>query len=350
MKKILLFIVSTLVGIALFIGVVLYIGTDEIVRVFSSFSWEILLVVIGLGLLQIAITIYRWQRVLAAQGDHVTFRDLLAPKFVGFAISFITPGPYVGGEPIRAYLLKRKTKIRLSRGMASIIVDKILDFTYPLPFLIGALIYAMFTYQISWEAISVFVATLFILVVLLGLFYVQTYRGIGFFSSFLKFFRIHRFKRLSKFFEKMLYFESIIIQFFQRRPRIFIEGLLLSLLGGIVIFIQFMVVLHALNISGHFLDILVMMVFMILSFLIPIPASLGSFEASQAIVFRALGYTPSLGVAFTMVLRAADFVKVAIGLIFLSNVGLKFLKDVPANGETTKSELPGEPSSRILEQ
>lgn len=337
MKKILLFIVSTLVGIALFIGVILYIGTDEIVRVFSSFSWGVILVVVGLGLAQMLVTIYRWQRVLSAQGMKVTLVDLIIPKFVGFAISFITPGLYVGGEPIRAYLLKKRTNIRLSRGMASIIVDKILDFTYPLPFLIGALIYAMLTYDISWEAISVFIAVLCILIVTLGWFYIQTYRGIGFFSSFLRFFRIHRFKRLKKFFEKMVYFENIIIEFFQHHPRLFIEGLLLSLLGGVIIFIQFIVVLNALDVTSHFLDVLVMMVFMILSFLIPIPASLGSFEASQAIVFRALGYTPSLGVAFTMVLRASDFVKAGIGLMFLSNIGLKFLKDVPKNGELKAS-------------
>ncbi len=329
MKKTILFILSVVVGIALFVGVLSYIGVDEILGAFQSFSWKTIAIIVALSFVQISIVNYRWKLVLEAQGDIVPYRKLFAPKLVGFTISFLTPGLYVGGEPVRAYLLKKETGVRYSHGFASIIVDKILDFTYPLPFLIGALIYAIFHYDISWEAVSIFVVVLIGLIVALILFYVQTYRGKGFFSALFIILRINRIKRFSKIIDKMLYFEKLIITFFNNRKAIFVKGLFLSLLGGMIVFIQFIIILNALGIQADIVQILVMMVFMILAFLVPIPASLGSFEAGQVIVFTALGHPASLGVAFTLVIRMAELGKLAVGLTFLSNVGLRFLRSIP---------------------
>lgn len=337
MKKAFLFILSIIFGIALLIAVLNYIGLEDIISAFDSFSWGVIAVVVGLSFVQILIVIYRWKLIIESQGDKVEFRKLISPKLVGFTISFLTPGLYVGGEPIRAYLLKKNTNIRLSKGFSSIIIDKILDFTYPLPFLIWALVYAIIKYDISWEAIGVFVFVLISLVFLLGVFYIQTYRGKGFFSSLARWFRLDKFKRLEKYIIKGKYFEELVISFFNQKYALFIKGLLLSLLGGIIVFIQFIVILNALGISANSVEILMMMVFMILAFLVPVPASIGSFEASQALVFTALGHPASIGVAFTLIIRMAELGKLAIGLSFLSNIGLKFVRSIPArngvNGE-----------------
>ncbi|MBU0598436.1 flippase-like domain-containing protein [Patescibacteria group bacterium] len=331
MKKILLFILSVVVGAALFIGVIYHIGYDEIKNAFASFSWPVIFIIVGLSLFQMIVIIYRWQLVLRAQGDDIKFRKLLAPKFVGYAVSFLTPGLYVGGEPVRAYLLKKQAGVRLSHGMASIIVDKILDFTYPIPFLIAAMVYAVLKYEIPWEAVGVLAAVLLGLITALVLFFVQTYRGKGFFSALLHIFHLDRVGKIKPWLERFIYFESLIITFFNRRYKLFIKGLLLSFLGGLIIVAQFYIILNALDIPAGLWQMLVMMVFMILSFLLPIPGSLGSFETSQALVFNALKYPASVGVAFTLVFRVAEFVKVGIGLVFLSNVGLKFLREIPKN-------------------
>jgi len=339
MKKTVLFILSLVIGLALFTGVVAYIGLDEIISAFKSFPWWVIAVTTVLAFVQIFITIFRWKIILNAQGDKVPFVKLISPKFVGYSISFLTPGLYVGGEPVRAYVLKKETGIPFTRSMASIIVDKILDFTYPLPFLIGALVFAVFNYDMPWSVLGVFILTLFILIGLLGLFYFQTLRGKGFFSIIFRIFQLHRFKFMRKVVTKMVVFEQLIITFFKDKKQLFAQGLLLSLLGGTIIFLQFFIILYALGIDANFLEILVMMVFMILSFLIPIPASLGSLETGQVVVFTALKFTASIGIAFTLVLRVAEIFKVGLGLIYLSRLGLKLLKAVPMeNGNNNGME------------
>ena len=87
-----------------------------------------IVVVVGLAFVQLFVITYRWKLIIESQGDKVSYKKLLAPKFVGFTVSFLTPGMYVGGEPVRAYLLKKNTGIRFSKGLSSIIIDKILDF------------------------------------------------------------------------------------------------------------------------------------------------------------------------------------------------------------------------------
>lgn len=332
MKKTILFVLSILVGIALFIGVIQYIGIDDFKAAFKSFSWWIIGVVTLLGFTQMFIIIYRWKLILKAQGDDVPFKKIIAPKFVGHTVSYLTPGPVVGGEPVAAYLLKRNTGIGYSKGFASILVDKILDFTYPLPFLVAAIVYAIFKYDIPWKTMSAFVIVLLGLIALLVVFYVQTYRGKGFFTSVIRALRLHRFSKIEKYLEKILHFEALIIKFFNHQKKLFIKGLLLSLLGGIVIVLQFVVVLFSLHIDADVVQILMMMVFMILSSFMPLPASLGSFEAGQVIVFSALGHPASIGVAFVLILRSAEVFKVGLGLIFLSNIGITFLKNLPKNG------------------
>ncbi|PIT87190.1 MAG: hypothetical protein COU31_04230 [Candidatus Magasanikbacteria bacterium CG10_big_fil_rev_8_21_14_0_10_40_10] len=344
MKKVILFFLSLIVGVALFIAVFRYIGVEAFKEAFKSFSWWTIGVVAVLAYAQTFVGIYRWKLILRAQGDNVTIKQLVAPKFAGLTVSYLTPGPNVGGEPVSAYFLKRNAGIGYSKGFASILVDKILDFTYPIPFLIAAMVYAFFKYDISWQAIGVFVFTLLVLIVLLAVFYVQTYRGIGFFSSVIRVLRLHRFKRMQKMIDKMLHFEELIIKFFNHQKELFAKGLILSLIGGIIVLLQFVIVLISLGIEANIVQILMMMVFMILSSFMPIPAGLGSYEAGQVIVFSALGYTASIGVAFALILRAVEVFKLGLGLFFLSHVGIRVLQELPANGNGKKStsDDPGE--------
>ncbi|MFA5030940.1 MAG: lysylphosphatidylglycerol synthase transmembrane domain-containing protein [Patescibacteria group bacterium] len=336
MKKAILTIFSLIIGIVLFIAVLKYIGFDAFKAAFESFSWWTIGIIAVLGYVQTIVATYRWKIILRAQGDDVSLKKLIAPKFTGLTVSYLTPGPNVGGEPVQAFFLKRNTGIGYSKGFASILVDKILDFTYPLPFLIAALVYAFITYDISWQAIGIFVFTLLLLIFLLGMFYIQTYRGIGFFSSLIRFFRLHRFGKMQRLIDKMLYFEELIIKFFNHQKDLFMKGLFLSLIGGMIVLLQFVIVLLSLGIEANVLAVLLMMVFMILSSFMPIPAGLGTYEAGQVIVFSALGYPASIGVAFMLIIRSAEVFKLGLGIFFLSHAGIRVLQQLPSNGNGAK--------------
>lgn len=278
-----------------------------------------------------AFIIDRWKIILESQGDTISFRRLIGPKFIGNAISYLAPGPNVGGEPVRAYLLKRDYGIKLSHGLASITIDKVMDFTYPVPFLVGAMLYASVRYEFPLGVISVFLLILFLLLILLAVFYIQTYREKGFFSTFIRLLRLHRMSRFEKLIEKLYHFEQLIIVFFKEHRMVFLKGLGLSLLSGMVTLLQFYLILISLGVDPKLHEVLLMLVFMILAFFIPIPAGLGSFEVSQSVIFAAFGHPASTGIAFTLILRVAEIFKVGIGLMYMSHIGLKYIRRLSEN-------------------
>ena len=69
----------------------------------------------------------RWDVILRGTKKPFSSFQLLLISIAGNAINSITPASRVGGEPLRAFLLKKKFGIRYGVGMASIVIEKIID-------------------------------------------------------------------------------------------------------------------------------------------------------------------------------------------------------------------------------
>jgi uncharacterized protein (TIRG00374 family) len=61
-----------------------------------------------------------------SSGTKVSFKRTLPFYLIGLALNNITPGK-IGGEPVRAYLLKKEAKVSIGQGIASIFAEKIFD-------------------------------------------------------------------------------------------------------------------------------------------------------------------------------------------------------------------------------
>ena len=66
--------------------------------------------------------------------------------------------------------------------------------------------------------------------------------------------------------------------------------------------------------------------------MIPIPTALGSHEAIQTFAFKSLGLGISSAAAFTMIIRATEFLFALVGIIFLAQIGVMFLQDIIFKG------------------
>jgi len=124
MIKILLGALSFFAGIAILVAVVLTVGVGEIVKVFFHFSpWGM----IPLALLTIAfhiISAIKWQYILRAMGVYVPVIPILKVWLVGYAVSYITPVVYVGGEIFRSYILHERHNVPWRKAFSSVAVDK----------------------------------------------------------------------------------------------------------------------------------------------------------------------------------------------------------------------------------
>ncbi|MDP2684665.1 MAG: lysylphosphatidylglycerol synthase transmembrane domain-containing protein [bacterium] len=335
MKKILFFVISALIGIALFIGVIWHVGLDSIWQALNEFSFSKWFIVLFFNALQFMFTLYRWQMILKSQGYEVPLGKLAGPKLVGFSVDYMTPSPNVGGEAIRAYVLKKNTGVGLSPGLASIIIDKVMDFSYALPFLLFSIFYVLIKFDLSWKIIAglLFVSGSFIF--LMALFYYRTLRQKEFFGSIIRFLRLHRLAFVAKAMKKIGEFELIIIDFFRHDRKTFYRGLGLSILGGISVITSLWLIMYYLGLSANLLDVVLVSTLTVVTFLLPIPGSFGSTETGEVLIFSMLGFSLSAGVVFTLIFRSLDLLKVGIGFLFLSQFGLKIGQTI-VKGESLK--------------
>jgi uncharacterized protein (TIRG00374 family) len=69
---------------------------------------------------------FRWYLLVNSTGVKVPFSKTFPYYVIALAFNNVTPGK-IGGEPIRAYLLKKEANVSIGQGVASILTEKIMD-------------------------------------------------------------------------------------------------------------------------------------------------------------------------------------------------------------------------------
>lgn len=114
---------SLVVGLAFLAVLIHKVGYATIMSQITALGWmalPIFLVGVGWNLLY---TI-AWQIFLKDHGSHISFAALFRIKLAGEAVNTVTPANFLGGDPVRIYLLKKY--YRWTAGTASVVVDRTL--------------------------------------------------------------------------------------------------------------------------------------------------------------------------------------------------------------------------------
>ncbi len=77
----------------------------------------------------------RWWLLLYAQGYRLPYLRLMAYRLATFAVSYFTPGPHFGGEPLQVYLVTARHQVPVAASVAAVVVDKVLEMTANFTFL-----------------------------------------------------------------------------------------------------------------------------------------------------------------------------------------------------------------------
>ncbi|MGA1794005.1 MAG: lysylphosphatidylglycerol synthase transmembrane domain-containing protein [Thermoplasmatota archaeon] len=130
--------------LGLFLIAVLMLNADvtDTLDVLSDTELQLIALILGLYFLNVTCKVMRWYGLLKGMGaKRIGFITL--PIFLAsLALNNSTPGK-VGGEPVRALMLKEHTGNRLSKGIATIFAEKSLDILTILLFAVLGLAYLM---------------------------------------------------------------------------------------------------------------------------------------------------------------------------------------------------------------
>jgi uncharacterized protein (TIRG00374 family) len=99
---------------------------SELVESFKNTNLKYIFVVVILYFLNLITKAFRWYLLVNSTGSRVPFTKTFPFYVIGLALNNVTPGK-IGGEPVRAYLLKKEANVSVGHGIASIFAEKIMD-------------------------------------------------------------------------------------------------------------------------------------------------------------------------------------------------------------------------------
>jgi len=318
MKKVLLLLFSFIIGIALFVWIAKIVGLDEIKKAFLVFTGWHGLVILGLTFLMALVGTWKWREILKGGGTNVPFMSLLNPYLAGFSIMFLAPILLWGGEVFRSYILKERNGVPWSKGMASVVIDRILEWTANLAVIFfGGLFFLLIIGFPPVKLGIIFGGVFLILLLGVSFFYFKCVKRESFVSLFIK-------NGQNKPFE----IEKEIFGFFKVRKKAMWKALFLSFLRAGVMYTRAWFLILFLGKTITALPVLSVLGFSYLAVMIPIPTALGSHEAIQTFAFGALGLGASAATAFTMIIRGAELILSLFGIIILFRLGVILIKNI----------------------
>lgn len=262
-----------------------------------------------------ALTVLRWWIIARADAEDARLLDLFVVRLAAFGVSYFTPGPQVGGEPLQVIYMKQRYGTTFVRATATVVVDRLLELLANFVFLvIGSVL--LLRHGLLRDASSMPPLAAFVIAPLLALPVVHVYllrKGRYPVSALLGRFTTHGgLAKASRFIRAS---EHLAGRFCQRRPRQLVGAIAISLLACIVAVMEYALITSFLHTGLDVWQVLAAWTAGWISFLLPLPGGLGALEASQVLALGAFGVAPVSALGVTFILRGRDLVFGGIGLL-----------------------------------
>lgn len=254
----------------------------------------------------------RWWLIMHAQGHIIPYLSIVRYRLAAFGVSYFTPGPHFGGEPLQVYYLRKNHGVPTAPALAAVTLDKLIELISNFSFLVFAAVLLLATGIFAGlarvQAIAVAFGMLLLPVIYLAALWVG-YQPVAALSA-----RLSRKKRWLVFVEVVKSSEEQVGQFCRSRPRTILLAFFVSLLVWAVLIFEYWLALEFLGLSLGFTQIVAVMAAARISLLAPTPGALGALEAGQVLAMQALGFDAVFGAGISLLIRARDVFFGLLGL------------------------------------
>ena len=309
------------------------ISFSEVLNLFENKNHFVVLLFLCVSATIVGLHSYRWKLIINAAGHKVGFFKIYSYKVAGMGISFLTPGPKVGGEGIQALLLK-KQKIEFHKGLSTVITDKIVDLSVQGVLFVIATIIAITTMTMPKDMtyLLILVASIFSLAIIYV--YYQIFNDNSMFLRLFKFLKLDKLKNFKNTEKKIVEFEKVMVDFHKKHNKVFYVSILITVVSWLLMFLEYKCVTILIGLPNvTFMQLFMIITMMGAAYLIPIPMALGVFEAGEITMFKLLNLNAVAGVGLAMFIRARDILWtiISIPILLYNGIGLKKLKDKKTN-------------------
>jgi uncharacterized protein (TIRG00374 family) len=299
-----------LMGVVVIAYLTLRIGADEIWEAFRSLSWRLLLLLVFPTSLAVIADTLAWRFTFLRPPR--SFVRLLGVRLAGDAVNLATPTASVGGDLVKAYLLRPGVPLR--EGLATVIADKTTGLASQVLALSGGLIVAMLLP--TSNALVLVTAAALVLEILCSVGFVMAQlRGMIGGGG-----RLMARLRLSPGPERQAVLDGMdraLRSLYSERSRGLMASVLWHLLGFALGTVEIYLVVRFLGvpISAPVAFAIGALGTAVKFFSFMVPASLGALEGGNVAIFSAFGLGGAVGLTYSLVRRLREIVWIAAGFL-----------------------------------
>jgi uncharacterized protein (TIRG00374 family) len=276
---------------------------------------------------------YGWKVTLGPSAKAIPFWRLLAIRTAGEVVNMTTPTAYVGGEPLKAYLLK-KYNVPMVEGLASVVIAKTTMTIAEVLFILLGISLAFWTIGVDGSSGQmVAAATLSVGLLLFGIAAFVFVQRRGLFTWLLGVLRKIglRIGYLEAREEKLRSLDRTILEFYTKNRPAFYSSVGFFFLGWMAEVLEVYIIISYLGgpaMALSAISIGALSVF-IKGGTFFIPGSLGTQDGGNLLLLKAFGYSDVTGITFALVRRFRELVWIGIGVLCLAMIdrGHRSLRD-----------------------
>ena len=310
---------------ALLLWVVISVPLPDIWRALNHLTaWQIALLLIANTTVFFVFSM-RWWVLLRVLGHRVPFGRLVLHRLAGFGMSYFTPGPQVGGEPVQLLLLHQQHAIPVAAGAASIGVDRLLEVIVNLTMLVLGLVITLRGQMLAGVNGPGMLVPVSLLLSLPAMYVALLWTGrtplltqLGRLPN-----RIQAIPQIRRLQAVAGAVEQQAAALFRHRPGVVLFALAASLVAWAGMLAEYGLMLLFLGVKVTPVQLISIMTFARIAFLLPAPGALGTLEAGQILIFEALGLDPVQGLSASLLIRGRDVLFGLVGLWWVSLHGRK---------------------------
>ncbi len=327
-------ILSVLIGIAILATVLHFVGWQRTFAEMRSLGALGILSVLANVLLSMTFWVLAWWVILRSYGIRLPLRNIIGARLAGYAVSYLTPTLYFGGEPVRAMLVVGKSDAPTTRIFATIVVERFLGGLSMIVFVLMGSFYALSSPQIPPSerrllASAIGFVTFWILVGLVN--FAGNFKWI---SRIIRWLRkpLARWKcPLWRAADKVSETEDEVYYAFTRHWKGTLAAFILQTIATFFVYTrpQFFFFFSAgLQLTFPQLSLIFAFTIMLSFFLWITPGGLGTAEAALVGIFALIipSVTSAGVVAYSLIFKFAESVLVVLGMIYLTKRGVQYMK------------------------
>jgi glycosyltransferase 2 family protein len=314
-----------------------HIGPGHIYEAAAQLGPFALVVILIPSVLMYVVEAYGWKVTLGPSAKAVAFWRVLAIRTAGEVVNMTTPTAYVGGEPLKAYLLKRHA-VPMVEGLASVVIAKTTMTIAEVLFILLGIALGFWVLGSGGSSGQIVAAGLLSVGLLLfgtmGFVFIQR-RGL--FTWMLETLRRLnlRIEFLEAREEQLRSLDQTIINFYTHHQKAFYASTGLYFIGWMAEALEVFVIISYL---GGPASVLSAIAIGALSVFIKggtffIPGSLGAQDGGNLLLLTAFGYSDVTGITFALLRRFRELVWIGIGLLCLAAMGKSGPPVLPSSGK-----------------